>query len=256
MPITSALDASDVLIFGQALLEKLEQAQTRIGGQAELGDEKRWLSQALERLDSQLGPTREALRRARALPELVDIRDELAAEHQNAWVDALEKLLAGVTFHASSRAPIIEALFPHQKFATLRRATSDAVSAYAAEFERRASSSYVTRMMAQDDYGFLRPVLDEVRKQYAEWQQTFDAPKPSAEAAAKLVEAIVTSANALDLAIRQSRALAEAALCPLEGVAEALGLFAKMKKRAAKTEGAAVVAVSREIVVEGEQTQA
>ena len=75
--------------------------------------------------------------RARMLPELASVREEHAADLIGPWADAVERLHAGIVFHAGLKSPIIEALFPHRKFDSLRRGNLENAQIYGAEFHRR-----------------------------------------------------------------------------------------------------------------------
>jgi hypothetical protein len=174
------------------------------------------------------------LEKVRDLPELSDVRADFAEAQQDAWVDALEKLLAGITFHAGSRAPVIEALFPHQKFPALRRATLETAAPFQAELERRLKTSYVTRTMGQDDFAFAQPVIDQITQAWAGWQACFQPSELSEEDAAPLRIELLGAAERLDRVIRQARLLAEAALLPVEGAFEAESLHQKPRKRTPK----------------------
>jgi hypothetical protein len=238
----SPIEAVDLLRFADALSQRLQQASVDLSRRRGLEREKQWLDQAGQLLAEVLGQSTGLLDRARALPELAELREELAGPLQGAWVDALEKLLAGITFHVSSRSPIIEALYPTQKLAPLRRAPTDAVRKFQSDFEKRLKGGYVTRMLGSDEFAFAQPVIEGVREAYARWQSCFaESEVPEAEAAA-IREALRTGAGQLDLATRQARHLAEAALAPLPGVFEEHQLGTKPKKRARPSTPASVAA--------------
>jgi hypothetical protein len=227
----SPIEAVDLLRFAETLSQRLEQASVELSRKRGLEREKQWLEQAGQVLAEALGHSTGLLERARGLPELAELREELAGSVQGAWVDALEKLLAGITFHASSRAPIIEALYPTQKLAPLRRAPTEMVRKFHSDFEKRLKSGYVTRMLASDEFAFALPVIEGVRQAYATWQSCFDGSGiPEAEAAS-IREALLAAGERLELATRQARHLAEAALSPAPGAFEEHQLGAKPKKR-------------------------
>jgi hypothetical protein len=149
-------------------------------------------------------------------------------------VDALEKLLAGVTFHVSSRSPIIEALFPHQKFPPLRRVPHEVAAKYQADFEKRARGGYVNRMLGGPDFAFAAPVLEQIRKSWSDYDACFSGASLSEEEATPIRQALIDAAEGLDLPLRQARLLAEAALSPVSGAFEASGIGARPKKRSAR----------------------
>lgn len=240
----SPLEAYDLVRFADHLQERLAAAEGELSPKRGLKAEKEWLSTAAALLQAAREPSQGLLEKVRGLPELSEVRDEYGAEFQGQWVDALERLLAGITFHAGNRDPIIEALYPHQKFPALRRADKDALRDYAKELERRLKSSYVSRMLAQPNYAFAAPVLELIAQAWAKWQSAFEGEGMAEELAVELRKELLAAARRLDLAIKQARLLAEAALAPAPGMFEELGLAAKPKKRSkpaprpAKEEGA------------------
>ncbi len=234
MSLTS-LEAVDLLRFADLIAERIASAEAELSKKRGLDREKAWLAAAAELLDAARAPAKGLVDGARMLPELSELREELAGSVQNAWVDALEKLLAGITFHVSGRAPIIEALFPHQKFPPLRRVPHEVAAKFQADFEKRARGSYVSRMLSSDDFAFAVPVLELIRKSWADYDACFSGGAMSEEEAAPIREALSTAADGLELPLRQARLLAEAALSPVAGAFEASGLGAKPKKRSART---------------------
>ena len=229
-------DAFEILRFTQSLHERLLSAQEGLAKRRSADREKAWMAQAIELMDAQRAASAAVLERCRSLPELRPAFDELAHDDQGKWADALEKLQAGITFHGGNRSPLLEALFPHQKWGGLRRASREDAQKYAAELERRAKSGYVTRMLAQEDHAFAPPVLEQIAAAYAKWQRWFDAaPAPDGEAD-QAREALLDQAKLADVAIRQAKLIAEAALLRWDGAFDAAGLGAKPRKRAAKPE--------------------
>ncbi|MDY7230907.1 hypothetical protein [Hyalangium rubrum] len=230
----STLEAYDLIRFAEAFEARLTTASDVIAEREALEPEKAWMATALQLVRDALAPAPALLERAKDLPELEEAREEFSFQQQNLWVDALEKLHAGITFCASSRAPVIEALFPHLKFPQLRRAPQETVDEFASAYERRLKSSYVTRIFAQDDFAFVRPVVDQVAKTYAAWQASLVPASLSDSQAAPLRTELTSVGNRLDVAVRQSRLLAEAALVPVPGAFDSTGLAAKPKRRAGR----------------------
>ena len=230
----STLEAYDLVRFAEAFDSRLASADELLAGRSGLEREKEWLATALQIVRTERAPAQAVLEKVRDLPELEEVREEFAFTHQNAWVDTLEKVHAGITFCASSRAPVIEALFPHLKFPQLRRASRDTLQEFVAGFERRLKSSYVSRILARDDFAFVRPVLEQVATAYAQWQSCFAPVQLPHEQAAPLRAELIALGKRLDLALRQARCLAEAALAPLPDAFENSGLAAKPRKRAGR----------------------
>jgi len=230
----STQEAYDLIRFAEAFEARLVTASDTLADKEGLDAEKEWLATALELVRTALVPAPALLGRAKDLPELEEAREEFSFQQQNLWVDALEKLHAGITFCASSRAPVIEALFPHLKFPQLRRASQETVNEFAAAYERRLKSSYVHRIFSQDDFSFVRPVVDQVASAHAAWQVSL-APSnlPDAQVAPLRAE-MISVASRLDVALRQARLLAEAGLVPVPGAFDSSGLAAKPKRRAGR----------------------
>jgi hypothetical protein len=227
----STLEAYDLIRFAEAFEARLVTAQDTLLDKEGLEPEKEWIATALKLVRAGLAPALPLLERLKDLPEMEEAREEYSFQQQNAWVDALEKLHAGITFCASSRSPVIEALFPHLKFPQLRRAPQDAVNEFASAYDRRLKSSYVTRIFAQDDFSFVRPVVEQVAQALASWQASLTPTNISDMLAATLRAELISVGSRLDLAVRQARLLVEAALVPLPGSFDSLGLAIKPKRR-------------------------
>lgn len=230
----STLEAYDLIRFAEAFEARLVTANDMIADREGLAPEKEWLTTALKMVHSALVPAPALIERAKDLPELEEAREEFSFQQQNLWVDALEKLHAGITFAASSRAPVIEALFPHLKFPQLRRAPQETVNEFAAAYERRLKSSYVSRIFAQDDFAIVRPVVDQVARFYAAWQASLTPANLPDSQTAPLRAELVSVGSKLDLAVRQARLLAEAAFVPIPDAFDSTGLAAKPKRRAGR----------------------
>lgn len=230
----STLEAYDLVRFAEAFDSRLAAADELLAGRSGLEREKEWLATAIQIVRTERAPAASILEKVRDLPELEEVREEFGFNLQNLWVDSLEKLHAGITFCASSRSPVIEALFPHLKFPQLRRASRDTLQEFAAGYERRLKSSYVSRILARDDFSFVRPVLAQVATAYANWQSCFAPVQLPHEQAAPLRAELIALGKKLDVGLRQARCLAEAALAPLPDAFENSGLAAKPRKRAAR----------------------
>jgi hypothetical protein len=232
--MSSTLESYELIRFAEAFEARLATAGEMLAGRPGLEPEKRWLAEALELVRTSRAPSAGMLERMKDLPELEEAREEYGFHQLGLWVDALEKLHAGITFTASSRAPVIEALFPHLKFPQLRRAPRDAILEYATSFERRTKSSYVTRIFARDDFALVRPVVEQVFAAHAAWRSSHEPSPLTPEVEAFLREELVSLGRKLDVALRQARLLSEAALVPVPSVYEAAGLGIKPKRRAGR----------------------
>ncbi len=229
----SALEAHDLVRFAETFEERLIAAHDAHSRRRGLEREKRWLTEALQVVAEAREGAAALLKKARELPELAEVREEFAGDLQQAWVDTLERLHAGITFHAGSRSPLIETLFPHLKFPNLRKASRPAIEQYNADLERRAALAYVARMLSQESFSFAPPVLEQVRQAYSRWQSCFGG-MAMGEGDPEVREALLTLGKQVDLAIRQARMLAEAALTPVRGAYEESNLSAKPRRRTPK----------------------
>ena len=228
----SSVEAVDLLRFASGFSARLDHASLDLSGKTGAERETQWLTAAAELLKEVAARSSGLLDRARQLPELGELRQELAGPLQSAWVDALEKLLAGITFHVSGRSPMIEALYPTQKLAPLRRAPVEAVRKFQSDFEKRLKAGYVSRLLATDDFSFSRPVIDRIRSHYEQWRSCFEYVAIPEGEAASVRAALEEAGPQLEVAIRQASHLAAAALAPFPEIFEAHQLAAKPKKRA------------------------
>ncbi|GHG71751.1 hypothetical protein [Comamonas sp. JC664] len=232
--MSSTLESYELIRFAEAFEARLATAGEMLTGRPGLDPEKGWLATALELVRTARAPTEGVLDRVKDLPELEEAREEYAFHQQGLWVDALEKLHAGITFTASSRAPVIEALFPHLKFPQLRRAPREAVLEYATSYERRTKSAYVTRIFGREDFALVRPVMEQVLVAHHAWRTSHEPGPLTLEQEALLREELVSLGRKLEQSLRQARLLAEAALVPVPTVYEAAGLHLKPKRRAGR----------------------
>ncbi|MFY1825461.1 hypothetical protein ACN47A_06060 [Myxococcus fulvus] len=232
--MSSTLESYELIRFAESFEARLATAGEMLAGRPGLDAEKSWLATALDLVRTTRAPAAGVVDRVKDLPELDEAREEFAFHQQGLWVDALEKLHAGITFTASSRAPVIEALFPHLKFAQLRRAPRDTIFEYATSYDRRTRSAYVTRIFARDDFALVRPVMEQVSTAHAAWRSSHEPAPLSPEQEEVLREELVSLGRKLEVALRQARLLSEAALVPVPSVHEAAALGLKPKRRAGR----------------------
>jgi len=237
-------EAFDVVAWSQTLLERLETAQGELDKKQGLKDEKGWLMLAIDRLAASRGELGDLNQRAMRLPELESAREEHARTLQNTAVDAIERLQAGVTFVAGTRAPLLEALFGKVKLPQARRVDREDFERFVADFEKKLGSSYCKRIMAESSFAPVAPVVDQVRGTVTAWRAGF-SPEPLTPSEESLLrDEIVAHARRLELPMRQARLLAEAALAPLKNAFDDSGIGQKPKRR--KSEAEPEVAVEEE----------
>lgn len=232
------LESYDAVAWSTVLEERLATAAARLSKAKGLAEEKRWLEGAAERLAAARAAHGGLLQQAQQLPELASVRAEQLQAVQGAAVDAVERLQAGITFHAGSRSPLLDSLFAKLKLPALRRAPSADFERFAADFEKRLSTQYARRLLGTPAFEFAGPVVEQVRASFGAWRSAL-VPSPLLPDAVQALEAQLHAAAAqLALPLQQVRLLAEAALAPLPGAYEESGLGARPKRRAAKSAAA------------------
>ncbi len=228
----SLLDAFDVVVHSETLLANLRKAQQTLGKKQQLTDEKQWLTAGVERLAAAREGKKDLALKTSRLPELESVRGDMAKALQHQAVDAVERLQAGITFHAGPRAPVLEELFGHLKLPALRRAFAEDFEKFIASFSKRLKTQYVRRIFSDPDFTFALGAVEQVTVSFASWRDAFSTERlPEAEEAA-LREQLMAAADELEAPSHQARLLAEAALMSLGVAFAASGIGAKMKKRA------------------------
>lgn len=235
MMMTSLLDAFDTVAHSEQLLRRLEGAAAELSKKQGLKEEKAWLDTATQRVSAARNGVGDLLIRVLRLSELEPVREGQARLLQNAAVDAVERLHAGITFAAGSRAPILEALYGKLKIPVLRRCDREDFEKFCTDFEKRLNSTYAKRMFAEPSYELVVPVLEQMRAAFATWRGVFSEVALSDSEAQALRDELDAAARRLELPCRQARLLAEAALTPLKELLENSGVTHKPKKRV-KTE--------------------
>jgi len=234
----SIQEAQDLTAFGTQTVERLAGASARFNDDHdEPSEERSWLESAARRVSSALEGIQRALQEAAPLPEFASARKVKSEALSNAWADAIEGVFDAIVANVSANGPLVEALFPHQRFAALRRPGASAHNFWL-EFERRAESGYVRRLCSDPEYAFLPPLLEAAKASERNLREAL-SPRPLPEAQAlELREAVSRAAEALELALRQARSLAEAVFAATPALVGELGLDAKPKRRSTRAEAA------------------
>jgi hypothetical protein len=238
MSSVSIQEAQDLITFAGQTLERLTLASARLAeGGDQIVEEQGWLSTAAERVQASLTATQTALSEGAELPEFASKRKVKSEVLSAAWADAVEGVFDAIVANVSGNGPLIEALFPHQRFEALRKPGAAAQNFWL-EFERRSESAYVKRLCGDPSYEFLPPLLAAAKETERALREAAK-PKPlPAAREAKLREQISSAAERLDLALRQTRALCEAAFAATPAVINELNLDTKLKRRASRSEPA------------------
>jgi len=230
--ITSLVEAFEMVAQAVQLAPRIEAAAAELAHAGGLADEKTWIDAARRRLTtaSESVPT-DLLTRALRLPELEPVKGDHARSVQGAVVDALEHLQAAITFAGGSRAPLLEALYYKLKIVPLRRVGPEEFEAFWGDFEKRLASTYARRMLADATYAPVTPALERLREAFATWRGIFIGAPAEGEEAEQLRAELASAARRVDLAGRQAKLLAQAALAPLKDQADAAALLGLKKRR-------------------------
>ncbi len=231
MTMTSLLDSFDTVSHSEQLLLRLESAAAELSKKQGLKEEKAWLDTAMQRVATARNGVGDLLTRVLRLPELEPVREGHARVLQNAAVDAVERLHAGITFAAGSRAPILEALYGKLKVPVLRRCDREDFEKFCIDFEKRLNTTYAKRMFGDSSFQLVAPTLAQLQQAFSTWRGVFsDQPLTDSDAQA-LRDELDAVSRRLELPCRQARLLAEAALTPLKELLENSGITQKLKKR-------------------------
>lgn len=145
--------------------------------------------------------------------------EELAAEARarkaallRAWLEAAGALRAALHAHDSERGPLTQALFPEWREPALRRHVDQAL-AFEVELQRRLSSGYVVRRLAEPaTEGVLRPALDALAAAQASWSAERDRAALSSPEADGVRSHLLALAEETARTLERVRAVVRAAL--------------------------------------------
>jgi hypothetical protein len=226
------IDQFDLVTSADPMRVRMLAAFNELSRKPGLKTEKEWLGEAIEVLTAVTENLGDLAARSLALPALEPVREDFARTLQQAAVDAVERLEAGLTFHGGKRSPLWEALYAKLKLPALRRAQRKDFEKFSTDFEKRLNGTYVKRMLNEGGLDFAKPVVAQVRAALQAYRSSF-APAPLAPADAHgLEQELRAAASRLEVPMRQARLVSEAALAPLQGAFEASGLGHKPKRRA------------------------
>jgi hypothetical protein len=224
----------------QGVLERMalaERVATRLAAPEQLvgefppdADERRWLLVAAERLAAALVALQRRLEQGLLLPELEPLRLEREQRLEQEWVGAVRHLFEQLVCEVGLTSPIVECLFPHQRFEKLDRGGA-ALRSFRADYEVRRMSSYVRRLEADPEHPRLAGLLAGVDRKGAELVALTGA---SDEDADELRAHILEAAQGLERALQQARALCDAALIDHPERVLDLGFNERARKRSVR----------------------
>lgn len=229
--IASLLDAFELVTHSEHLLLRLDAACAELAQKPGLTEEKAWLESARSRVANAREGTGDLLIRVLRLPELETIKEDQARLLQNAAVDNVERLQAGIAFAGGSRAPILEALYGKLKTPVLRRTDREDFAKFCTDFEKRLNTQYARRMFGEPSYEVVLPALKQLRDSFNTWRGVFSTEEIPESQLQSLRDELDAAGHRLELPCRQARLLAQAALVPLKDLLELSGLATKPKRR-------------------------
>lgn len=229
--ISSLLDAFDLVSHSEQLLARLDAAFAELSRKQGLKEEKAWLELARQRLMTAREGIGDLQIRVLRLPELEPVKEDQARILQGAAVDAVERLHAGISFAAGSRAPLLEALYGKLKIPVLRRCDREDFEKFCLDFEKRLNTGYAKRMFADPSFEVVLPALQQLAQAFNTWRGVFAATPLTEQELQALRDELDAVGRRLELPCRQSRLLAQAALVPLKELFENSGITSKPKKR-------------------------
>jgi hypothetical protein len=218
--------AAEKIREAQALMRRLQAVASDLGTRERLAREQRWLADAVALLEERLAGAPELIDQAAALPDAAALRAELVDDARDAWIDAAEALHVALARTCGARAPVLEALFPHTEFATLRRKGFDDFHDAVLRF---LVSSYVERTLAAEER--VHPQRDALAGATARLARLRE-PAPLEDETA-LRNALEEAAAPLDQVLRQVRLLAEASLLLAPDLLDRASIEGRKRRRAA-----------------------
>ncbi len=155
--------------------------------------------------------------------------EELAAEARarklsllRAWLETAGALRSTLYLHDSERGPLTQALFPEWREPALRRHVDQAL-AFEVELQRRLSSGYVARRLAEPaTEHVLRPALDALAAAQASWSSERDRPALSSPEADEVRGHLLALAEETARTLERVRAVVRAALPDRPALVEAI----------------------------------
>jgi hypothetical protein len=225
------LDAYTLLVDLEALAPRLDAAAAALQQLPHLEAEQSWLTAARERLAGVRSPAHaDLLNRALRLSELESEKSERGKLLQAAVADEVERLQAAITLAGSARSPLLEVLFLNLKVPSLRKCSKPELDKFCAELERRLASSYSKRVLGGGTYKAVAPNVVSFAAAVQTWRNVFVEPPLDAESAVPVREELLAAGANVELAVRQARMLAQAALLPAKELLDAAGVVTKRRK--------------------------
>lgn len=227
----SVLESYDEIAHAEVIAERLGMAIDLLADRPDRTEERAWLEAGRKRITSALAAMGDLMERVLVLPELASLRGDVTRQLQSAAVDAVDGLLAAITA-LNERSPLIEVIFRNVKpSVSARRAKHEDFEAYCVEMEKRLASSYASRMLADESYQPVAPVLAKLSAAFKAWREGLD-PAPLDPDLERSLRVELSDAARVTFHVKQALLLAEAALLAEPAVREQAALFEKPRRRA------------------------
>lgn len=235
---STLLESFELLIQAEQLAPRLTAAAAALAQLPALEDEKAWLATACARLVAVRPDAHgDLLNRALRLPELEGMKAERGKLLQAAIADEIERLQAGIAFAGGARSPLLDVLFHNLKVPALRKCARPELEKFCAELEHRLTSSYARRMFASKPYTEVMPAVQAMTAAVTTWRRVFVEAPLAGAAAEALGEELMAAGRSVELALRQARLLATAALLSAPELVEHVDVVsARAKKRGKDTD--------------------
>lgn len=226
------LDAFELIAHAEHTEDRLAALAAELAGRAGFAEEAAWIEAARRRLAEARGESGALLTRVVRLPELASLRASRGRAMQAAVADAVEGVERSVRAAGGERSPVLEALFRNMKLPLVRRFDRGALERFLDELEKRLSSGYVTRMLADEPHARALPAVEELGRTIGSYRAIFTAPALEDEEAEGLRRELEAVARRVELPLRRARLLAEAALLSDPELLASSGIVDKPRRRA------------------------
>lgn len=232
---SNVFEAYDRVAHALSLAQRLAETRLALAERGASPAELSWVEAAREALARASGEEAPALlTRSLRLAELEPLRVDLGRKIQSGVVQAVEALREPIVSSGGERSPLLEAIYWKLKPAAMQRSAPEDFEKFCVDVEKRLASSYVTRWLEDEAYAAVRPAVIALRAAIADWRVVFAGEPPTGARAEALREELVRTSARLEVPLRQSRLLAEAALLVAPDLIDASGIFDKPKRRAAR----------------------
>ena len=184
--VMNTIEAFDLIAHAEVLEERLFASSVELAKREATAQESAWLSAAGKRIGQARKHVGDLHSRCLRLPEMHSLRAEHTRSLQGSVMDAFDSLLAAITKEMGERSPLIEAIYRNIKTPQMRRCASTDFEKFCVEIEKRLATSYVSRLLADQEYAALEPALASYRGAVEAWRGSFTSEPPNEAECAEL----------------------------------------------------------------------